>query len=194
MMFLVISPGCNHPAVNTKDQTAEPYIADSGSVGFEIASLQTADGSSHLMCTYTSEGRTAKFRIELDRAKTLDSKDTAMQVGQGRFVAEPGSDARGLLTDLLKALEAKKLPNRVARLQSLPFTYVNLGDGLSQASAGGFNAEPPGNWTAIKIFIGKGEQEGELFVNFNPVSRKGQFSIKDTDYGDLVIAELAKVL
>jgi hypothetical protein len=45
--------------------------------------------------------------------------------------------------------------------------------------------EPPGNWTAIKVFIGEGEQEAELFLNINEVSRKRQFSIKNPDYGDL---------
>jgi len=195
-MFLVVAAGCNRPVANSQDHTAEPYIADSGSVGFDIESLQTANGSLHLIGTYTSQSRTAKFTIELDPAKTLkaDSKDVPINVGRGRFVAESGSDSRGLLTDLMKALEAKKLPTTVARLHSLPFTFVNVGDNLSQASGGGFNSEPPGNWTAMKIFIGQGEREGQLFVNLNPATRKGQFSIKDPEYGDLLIAGLAKVL
>jgi hypothetical protein len=79
-------------------------------------------------------------------------------------------------------------------VESLPFTFVNIGDNLSQAVGGGFNLAPPGNWTAIKIFLGEGEQEGQVFLNINPVIRKGQFSIKDTDYGDLPLAQLAKVL
>jgi hypothetical protein len=107
---------------------------------------------------------------------------------------EPGSDAGILLFDLKKALEAKALPSKVQRVESLPFTFVNVGDNLSRAAGGGFNAAPPGNWTAIKIFIGEGEQEEQVFLNINPVIRKGQFSIKDTDYGDLLLAHLAKVL
>ena len=46
----------------------------------------------------------------------------------------------------------------------------------------------------MKIFIGNGEDEGEVFLNFNPVSRKAQFSEKDIDYGDVVVAKLATVL
>jgi len=118
-----------------------------------------------------------------------------MKSGKGRFVAEPGSDASVLLSDLKKALEAKAIPVKVHRTRTLPFTFVNLGDDLSQApSGGGFNQNPPGDWTAIKIFIGEGDQEGQVFLNFNRTMRKGQFSIKDSDYGDLVLKQLATVL
>ncbi len=109
-------------------------------------------------------------------------------------MAEPGSDASFLLVDLKRALEAKAPPTKVQKLKTLPFTFVNLGDSLSHESGGGFNDKPPGNWTAMKIFIGQREQEGEVFLNFNLAIRKREFSIKDPDYGDLVLAELAKVL
>ena len=44
----------------------------------------------------------------------------------------------------------------------------------------------------MKIFFG--DDEAEVFLNANPVSGKAEFSIKDPDYGDQVLAELAKVL
>jgi len=141
--------------------------------------------------------RPLRFNGQPYPAKTVgakDSKDSPMRMGEGRFVAEPGSDASVLLFDLQKALEAKALPSKVQRLQSLPFTFVNIGDNLSQGASGGFNAAPPGNWTAIKVFIGEGEQEAEVFLNINVVIKKGQFSIKDAEYGDLVLTQLAKVL
>jgi len=46
----------------------------------------------------------------------------------------------------------------------------------------------------MKIFIGEGDQKGEVFLNLNPVLGKGQFSIKDPDYGDTVLGQLASVL
>ena len=46
----------------------------------------------------------------------------------------------------------------------------------------------------MKIFIGEGEEEGEVFLNLNPVIKKGQFSIKDAEYGDIVLRQLARVL
>jgi hypothetical protein len=70
-----------------------------------------------------------------------------------------------------------------------------LGDDLSQAPAGGgFNQDPPGNRASAKIFIGEGGQEGEVFFNLNPAIGRGQLSIKDPDYGDLVLAQLEEVL
>jgi hypothetical protein len=175
----------------------EAYVPNSGSVGFDIASFESVNGSLRLTAIYTSQDRTAKFRVEFGTAKTVDAKDSkdfSMKVGAGRFVSVPGSDASVLLLDLRKALEAKALPSKALRLETLPFTFVNIGENLSQAANGGLNAQPPGNWTAIKIFIGEGKQEAELFLNINEVSRKGQFSIKDSDYGDLAFAQLAKVL
>ena len=195
--LLLTTAACNRSTPASQGRTAEAYVPDSGSVGFDIESLDNGNGSVSLMATYTSQGRIAKFRVEFDPAKTVeakDSKDFPMKVGEGRFVAEPGSDASVLLFDLKKALEAKALPSKVQRVESLPFTFVNIGDDLSQAPSGGFSVAPPGNWTAIKIFLGEGEQEAEVFLNINAVIRKGQFSIKDPDYGDLVLAQLAKVL
>lgn len=46
----------------------------------------------------------------------------------------------------------------------------------------------------MKIFLGGTNDEAEVFLNFNPVSGKAQFSEKDVVYGDLVVAELASVL
>jgi hypothetical protein len=186
--FALLS-ACNSPSVTPKPQIAEHYIPDPGSVGF-IASQRW-------LATYTSQGKTAKFRIELGAAKPLndkESQDFNIQQGEGRFIAEPGSDASILLADLKKSLEAKKLPTKVKRMSSLPFVFITLGIDESQAPGGGFNDQPPGNWRTMKIFIGKGEQEGDMFLNLNPVIKKGQFSIKDPDYGDILLAQLAQVL
>ena len=117
-----------------------------------------------------------------------------MSSGSGAILAVAGSDASTMLVALAKALEAKHAPAHVQRAPRLPFTYVILGENNSQAGGGGFSAKPPGNWIAMKIFIGDGDNESEVFLNFNPVSRKAQFSEKDIDYGDTVVAKLATVL
>jgi hypothetical protein len=195
--LLLVTPACERSKTAPHGRTAEAYVPDSGSVGFDITSFESVNGSLRLTAVYTSQGRTAKFGVEFGTAKIIDAKDPKdfpMKVGEGRFVSAPGSDASVLLLDLKKALEAKALPSKARRLERLPFTFVNIGENLSQAANGGFNAEPPGNWTAIKIFIGEGEQEAQLFLNINEVSRKGQFSIKDPDYGDLALAQLGEVL
>lgn len=196
-MFLLVTSGCTRPAKTAQGRTAEAYVSDSRSVGFDIKRLKGQNVSLRFEATYESRGKLAKFTIEFGPTRTVESKDPKdfpMGTGEGRFVAEPGSDAAVLLADLQKALEAKAIPAKIQRVQALPFTFVNLGDNLSQAPGGGFNANPSGGWTAIKIFIGEGEQEGEVFVNLNPSIGKGQFSIKDSDYGDIVLKQLATVL
>lgn len=195
-IVLLIS-GCNRPATSGQDRAVEAYVPDSGSVGFDITPRKGQDGSLRLEARYESRGKLARFAIEFGPTRPLGSKDTndfPMVTGQGRFLSEPGSDASALLVDLQRALQARKIPTRIQRVEALTFTFVNLGDNLSQAPEGGFNANPRGGWTAIKIFLEEGEEKAEVFVNFNPAIGKGQFSIKDPDYGDSVLRQLAKVL
>jgi len=104
----------------------------------------------------------------------------------------PNSDASGLLVALQKTLQAKALPSNPVRVAELPFSAVILGDHVSHSPNGGFAVKPPGNWTSIKLFLGDGSSE--VVFNFNPVLGKGEFCIKDPDYGDGVLQELAKVL
>jgi hypothetical protein len=144
------------------------------------------------LASYTSGGKTARFRIELGPAKTLNEKDFSTSFGSGKFLPEPGSDPEVFLATLAKALEAKKIPKDAHRVAVLQFDYVMLGQNQSRSRDGGFSNSPRGSWTAMKIFLG--EDEGEVFLNFNPALGKAEFSIKDSDYGDFVIAELAKVL
>lgn len=189
---LVLLAGCHAQ----KKETAEVYIPDTNSVGFDIEPALEPNASVWIG-TYRSQGKTARFRFELGPAKTSDHPFPNVQVtsGKGRFTAVNDSEGDVLLNDLRIALEAKKLPTKVTRVAELPFTYVTLGEHQSQARRdGGFNDKPRGHWTVSKIFIGEGEHECEFFLNFNPIIKKGQFSIKDPDYGDEVIAQLAKVL
>ncbi len=191
--FLLLA-GCNRKT--SGGSVAEPYLPDEASVVFELEPVQGQDGSQWIG-TYASQGKVARFRVEFGPAKATPGKtatDFSIKSGQGRFIPEAGSDSSALLADLQKALQAKTQPLPATTKTSVPFTYANIGDSLSQARGGGFNTKPPGNWTALKLFLGQEEQESELFLNINIKTKKGQFSMKDPDYGDLALAELAKVL
>jgi hypothetical protein len=187
---------CNGPGRGTQEHSSETYISVPGAVAFDIKPVPSSAGSGWL-ATYQGQGKTAKFRIELEQEKSPDDKESrslGIKSGKGRFVAEPGSDPSALLNELKTALEAKSFPVKIHRVNALPFTFVSFGSNQSQSSDGGFFANPPGTWTPMKVFIGEREQEGEVFLNLNPVLRKGQFSIKDPDYGDIVLGQLASVL
>ena len=192
--LLLVFSGCTRSALTSDGVAPEAYVADPGSVGFDIKQLRAENGALRFEATYRAGGKLAKFLIEFGAARAVESKDFPITSGNGMFIAEEGSDATVLLGDLQKALEANAVPAKVRRARTLPFTFADIGDHLSQAPEGGFNAKPAGNWSAIKIFIGEGEREGEVFLNINMAIGKGQFSIKDADYGDRVLRELAKVL
>jgi hypothetical protein len=194
---LVAVGACRQSSRGAQEQVQEHYLSVPNSVGFDIELQRTNDASLQLLATYTSHGKIAKFKIELDQPKSIKEDEPInfdIQSGKGRFVAVVGSDATVLLADLKNALEAKSFPKQFKRVAVLPFTFITFGNNNSQASDGGFNAKPAGHWTPMKIFIGNGEQEGQVFVNINPVIKKGQFSMKDPDYGDIVLAQLSSVL
>lgn len=177
--------------------SVEAYVSDSHSVGFDISPLHGYNGSRLWLATYSDQGKTAKFTIELKPPLPMVSEaGGAIKIssGSGAIVAMADSDASTMLIALAKALEAKHVPAHAQRGSRLPFSYVILGENDSQASEGGFSAQPPGNWTAMKIFIADGDDDSEVFLNFNTVSQKAQFSEKDVDYGDTVLAKLATVL
>lgn len=69
-----------------------------------------------------------------------------------------------------------------------------VGEKLSRSGEGGYATDPLGDWTAIKIFLPKGDDKGEVFLGLNLVLGKAEFSIKDPDDGSYLLAQLAKVL
>jgi len=192
---LVLLPGCNRVA--DRGSAVEHQQADEASVGFDLEPQQSGEGSQQWIGIYNSAGKIARFRMDFGAAETTPGKtagDSGTKSGEGTLIPEPGSDSSVLLVDLQKALRAKNAPTAPVTKTSIPFTYVYIGDHLSQARAGAFNANPPGNWTALKLIFGDGDRESEIFLHINASTKKGQFSMKDPRYGDLALAELAKVL
>jgi len=194
LAFMVSLTACNQPVRDADQQPAEQYISVPGSVAFDIQPTPASDQAEAWLATYTCQGRTAKFKIEFGPAKAMNDKEFNMKSGEGKFVADPSSDASALLRDLKRALVAKNSHPNVRRAKFLPFTFVSFEPNESQDPDGGFRMKPRGNWTPMKIFIGEGEDEGQVYLNINPALKKGQFSIKDEDYGDIVLSRLAEVL
>ena len=147
-------------------------------------------------CSYISRGKTARFRLQFSYGPQLkDSpKDFPMYPASGKFIAVPGSESSAILEDLKNALEAKNMPRNVKRTPEVSFDAVVLGLKQTQEPDGGFSSSPPGNWIAAKIFFAEGDDDAEVFLNLGPAGGKGEFSIKDADYGDDALRELAKVL
>jgi hypothetical protein len=164
-------------------------VPEEGAVAFQISPSKSEAGKRSWLATYQADNRTARFVIELN--ESLQPIDNFAGFGKGRFVADSTSDASSLIAVLAKALEAKTVPKKSKRVASLPFEFASFGNHVAR-SADGFGADGQGDWMVMKVFLQGGE--GEVFLNLNPVIGKGEFTIKDPDYGDIVIAELAKVL
>ena len=181
--------GCKH-APPKESTPLEPYVPAAGAVGFDIFPLGSSDTTQNLLATCTDDGGNAKFRIALDQATTSSVNGVSTPSGQGKFLPEFGSDSLKMLQSLQAALQAKHLPKTIERVEVLPFDYVILGEKQTRSPDDTFRGTPEGNWTAMKISLGK----GEVFLNINPTAHKAEFSIKDPASGDAVLAELAKVL
>jgi hypothetical protein len=202
--FLLVSAnGCTKtppPAANSeKPSNAKVEVRTENEPGMVMFDIKVPDDSSATSgvllydCTYQAGGKTAKFRLQF--------KETGRFIGQfpvalaeGKFVAVAGSDNSVLLEDLKKALEAKRVPKRVSRVAELPFDAAILGEKQSRSPSGSYTYKPPGDWTAMKIFLPRDGDDGEVYLNLNPVAGKAEFTIKDSDYGDYLLKQLARVL
>ena len=183
--------GCQRKS-EPSGRAVEPDTPEDWTVPFEITQVSSPKGVEQWLATYSASGKIAKFRIEFQETKPAGDKDFSFSFGKGKLLSEAGSDPSAFLQTLKKALEAKNLPAHVQRAKELPFEFALLGVHQSRSPDGGFSDKPPGDWRAMKIFFG--DDEAEVFLNANPVIGKAEFSMKDADYGDRVLEELAKIL
>ncbi len=175
-------------------QTREPHDlvpSDKPSnVMFDLQSKGKQSDTHRLYsATYQKNGKTARFQIAFD----LNSQTNGgIRSGKGSFIAIPGSDASAFLSDLKEALGATHAPGNKIRVSQLPFELAILGEHQKRKDDGSFVDADNGSWTAAKLFIKGGEYE--VFLNFEADGGKAEFAMKDSDYGDGVLRELAKVL
>ncbi len=167
----------------------ENYTPAAGSVGLDIISMGGGDGDVRWMVTYADGAAATKFQITLKPPAASNSG--VMASGKGEFTSLPDSDPTALLGALRPVLHAKRMPNHAEKVESLPFDYALLGADQSRTADGAFHKLPKGNWTATKLFLAN--DQAEIYFNYNPVIHKAEFSIKDPEYGDRLLAEFAKI-
>jgi hypothetical protein len=190
--------GCGaRPGPASEAPLAEP---DPASVPFELAPLKAPAGKGKpavWLATHTANGKKAAFRIELVLKEPAQGGELPFAFTSGAFYRETGSDSTELLKALQSALEADKLPPPRKQQQKLAFDAAILGLKLSRGGgsnqvAGAFSTEPAGDWIATKLFLADGQ--AEVYLNLNPTLGRGEFSLKDPEYADAVLRELARVL
>jgi len=192
--------GCTKPGAAGQDKLSntevEPHLQgdEPPTVVFDLKEVAGGSSDGHLFdCVYQSGGKTARFRLLFKQNRPV-SGQIPMAWAEGKFLSIAGSENSVLLGELKKALDAKRIPPHTVKIPELPFDAVILGERQSRSASGGFSNHPPGDWQTVKLFFPKGGDDGEVFFNLNPVLGKGEFSIKDSDYGDYLLAELSKVL
>jgi hypothetical protein len=172
-----------------------PLSPEPSSVLFDLRTASSTSGGAVLYdCTYSARGRTARFQLRLVQKGPWSNEDFPVASARVEFLAVGGSENGALMEDLMKALDAKQVPASSPRVSDLAFGAVLLGVTQSKDPSGGFSDKPKGDWETIKVFLPRGGDDAEFFLNINPVAGKAEFSIKDSDYGDYVVAQLAKVL
>jgi hypothetical protein len=179
-----------------------PNYAGSFSIK-QIASSREKEGERLTWLATANRGEnSAKFRIEFVLKSPKSSGDFIST--HGALIRED-SDCNWFLEELRQLLAAKNSNKKVPPETRLEFDAVILGQNQSRlldsrsddgfVTAGGFTSKPCGHWITSKVFVADGQGEfGEFFLNLNPFAGLGEFSIKDEDYGDVVIQELSKIL
>jgi hypothetical protein len=102
----------------------------------------------------------------------------------GRFVKLFSKSFSGMVP---KAVEKPYMP------KPLFISTAILGQNLAREAKGGFSGEG-GGWTATKWFPEQDGRSGEVFFNYNLTKRQGEFSEKDADYADDLLAVFASAL
>ena len=162
----------------------------------ETASTVEAEGTRIIWLATAARGtKSAHFRIEL--LLKPQKVGQLFDFTKGALIREEESDGTWFLTELSEVLGATIAPQKVSPAARLEFDASVLGTSLTRQSgpdqfAGMFTSNPPGNWIAIKIFVANGD--GEFFLNLNSTDGRGEISLKDEDYGDAVVRELATIL
>jgi hypothetical protein len=191
---LTLIAGCRAKTVE-QPALVELYTQVEGSVGFDVTpSAPEPDGTTIWHAVYTSPEGTTRFDLKLFPQQP-SKDDPSIGFGKGTINAVAGSQPAPLLNALKIALEAKKLPKKTVHTETLPFIYADLGSGMVRDKDGGFDVKGHGTWSAIKLFLptSDGQDDAEVYLNLSAAVRKGEFSIKDSDYGDDVLAALARV-
>ena len=102
-------------------------------------------------------------------------------------------EAGARFVELFGKVFSGKLPPPVQRVHvpaPLAIKTAILGQNMDRESKGGFSGEA-GEWMATKWFPEHDGHAGEVYFNYNLAQRQGEFSEKDADYADDLVALFA---
>jgi hypothetical protein len=135
--------------------------------------------------------RPATFTVGV-RAKSREG--TPIAWGEATVVVADRGEGVKLLNSIGRAFKQK--PPLEPKQQPLEFWRFNtavLGNGMNREPQGSFRGKG-GGWSATKWFLERDGFSAEVFFNYNLQEMKGEFSEKDPDYREDLLAVLAIVV
>jgi hypothetical protein len=203
--FFGANAGCQSKSNSTRSSLpdSKPTVgltippSDDYSVFFkiqEVSRQQVKDGEELVwLAAHESEAGVARFRINIVLNKP--GGELPVSFSKAALIRDGSSQPAEFLRQVARVLEAKHFKSG-KKVDRLDFTVAILGQSLSRGSGadqigGGFTSEPPGDWITTKVFVADGE--GEFFLNLNPKQGVGEISIKDPEYGNIVLRELSRI-
>jgi hypothetical protein len=168
-----------------------PALPPTGPGSFALTEISAVAGGATRYLASVGDGasQACAFDIVIRPSVPVGGGHSMADVTLGR---QPKSDCTAFLTALAPALGFKaKLP-RPAAASRVEGVLAVLGRGQSARPGGGYSSNPPGPWTAAKLFLA--DDSGEVYLNLDEHDRAGEFSIKDEDYAKIVVTELAKIM
>jgi hypothetical protein len=213
LVLLIFSIGCSKASSNSSQQfrhvqtgppppkVTPPDPQDSElepeSVTFDIQELGHRAVSKGDETTWQATFQSASGSAQFEIALVLPPPDPNSLFGfsTGGFIANPSSDYSDFVRAVAKALQAGQpksgKPSKVGS-NRLDFNVAILGRNVKHETSGAAGSSQTGaDWLVTKVFVANGQ--GEFYLNLNAKAAIGEISIKDEDYGDIVLGEFAKV-
>jgi hypothetical protein len=119
-------------------------------------------------------------------------EDTPFRFSKGMLTVPDAAEGAKLVEAVRRVFKGAKPEERARNpLRIEPISIALLGTNVGR-TARGFSGT--GTWAATKLFLQRPGIEAEVFFNFDLTSKEGEFSEKDGDYADDLLAFLAAEL
>jgi hypothetical protein len=193
LTVLALALACSRkPASGGASMSAVPEPASLRPGAFRITETRaTADGG-----TFYLAQTSASCSFEIVFARPQTPANGPLGIARATLARRTGADCSPFLRTLAPALGFEgNLPNpapAAALVASVAILGVHQSRTDAPEAGGSFSSNPPGSWTATKLFLNDGE--GEVFLNVNAQEGVGELSLKDQGYAKVVVRELAKIL
>lgn len=136
----------------------------------------------------TDSPRLANFTVGV-RAKSREG--TPITWGEATILVADRGEGVKFLDSIGRAFKLNAPAERTRQpLEPWKFNTAVLGDGMNREPQGGFSGQG-GSWSATKWFLERDGFSSEVFFNYNLKEMKGEFSEKDPDYREDLLAVLA---